>query len=201
MVDRTATLADRLRLPSQLTVGALWAMALLSLIKAASTPLLDRPSLAVPLFVSSALIVLGYVFTATVFITWLYLARENLELRREAGFRWAKGWTIGGWFVPLANLVIPARVVSEVYARSIPGAYRNWTVPRLVLVWWIAFLLSLFRFTVTTIDAATRTAVVHYASFWNAVNGLAGVVAAVLAVRIVARVTAWQAEWRPAAAE
>src|SRR5262245_49003191 len=120
MVDRTATLHDRPRLPSQLTIGALWAMALLSLTRAASTPVLDQPPFGLPVFAVFTLIILGGAFTAIVFITWLYLARENLELRGETGFRWRKGWTIGGWFVPLVNFVIPVRVVAEVYARSIP---------------------------------------------------------------------------------
>jgi Domain of unknown function (DUF4328) len=94
------------------------------------------------LTVLSVLLVAGGAFTAVAFITWLYQARENLDLRREIGMRWAKGWTIGGWFVPIADLVIPARVVAEVVARSRPGTVRSWTMPRLVTWWWIAFLLG-----------------------------------------------------------
>jgi hypothetical protein len=174
-------------------------MAFLGLVRAATAPVSWTPQQA-PVFLTvlSVLLVAGGVFTAVAFITWLYQARENLDLRRETGMRWAKGWTIGGWFVPIADLVIPARVVGEVVARSRPGAVRSWTMPRLVTWWWIAFLLGIVRFTYRTVDVQTRTVVVHGDQFWNGVNGIASVAAAVLAVRLIRQVTAWQSEWAPA---
>ena len=63
-----------------------------------------------------------------------------------------QGWAIGGWFIPLADLVIPARVVGEVSARSRPGAIRSWTMPRVVTGWWVALILTFFRFTYRTVD-------------------------------------------------
>jgi hypothetical protein len=202
MTDDVVALQRRIRVPAQLTTVGLWVMAALSLAKAAVTPVLSNPPVGVVVAVAvlSTLTLIGWLVTASAFITWLYLVRENLELRGETGLLWRKGWTIGGWFIPVANLVIPWRVVCEVYARSVPGAYRTWTAPRLVSGWWVALILAVFRFTtsetVCSADCSTRIVVVHFAAFWNVVNGIAGVVAAVLAVRIVSRVTAWHAEWQ-----
>jgi hypothetical protein len=188
-----------LRTPALLCIAALWMLAGLSLVRAAATPLVLAPAdagdpvvLAFNLMIT--LYAAGSLFTAVAFMVWLYQARENLDRRGETGMRWSPGWTIGGWFIPLANFVIPARVVGEVYARSMPGAIRTWQMPSLVTAWWVAFLLSLFRFTYSTVgpDHVVR---VTGLGFWNVVNGLAGCVAAVLAVHLIRRVTAWQAAW------
>jgi hypothetical protein len=124
-----------------------------------------------------------------VFIVWLYLARDNFDRRADNNVNWRKGWTIGGWFIPLANIVIPNRVVSEIYARSSPD--RTWTSTRLVNAWWIALLVSFFTYTETTTRSGGVTEV-HTPAFIAAVTGGVGILAAVLAAVIVRRVSTWQ---------
>ena len=48
------------------------------------------------------------------FISWLHLARTNLQGAGAEALTWTQGWSIGAWFVPLANLVVPQLVVSEI---------------------------------------------------------------------------------------
>jgi hypothetical protein len=189
-----------LRTPAWLAVVGLYSLGFLNVLKAAVTAASWPLTGALGGFatVLSLLLILATAYTFVTFLIWLYQARENLDLRGETGMRWAKGWAIGGWFIPLADLVIPARVVGEVSARSRPGAIRSWTMPRVVTGWWIALILTFFHFTYQTVDVQARVIVVHGERFWNGVNGLAGVVAAVLAVRLVREVTAWQSDWRPA---
>lgn len=184
---------SRIRVPAQLTIAGLWLMAVVNVVKVAVTPVLHKGSLAPSLTMLFVLTVLGWLFTVVSFLAWLYLARENLDRRGERFLRWSKGWSIGGWFIPLANLVIPCLVVGEVYGHSVPGAFRAGKTQGIVVGWWVALILSVFRFTVTEVDTETRTTVVHFASFWNAVNGIAGVIAALLAIRIVGRITTGQA--------
>jgi hypothetical protein len=57
-------------------------------------------------------------FAGVSFICWLRRARMNLIAVGAPPLRWGPGWTIGGWFVPLANLVIPLLVVHEIDAAS-----------------------------------------------------------------------------------
>ncbi len=171
-------------------------MAVLYLLKALATPLSTStaPALALASSLWFVLATLGWLYTIATFLIWLYQARENLDLRGERLLRWAKGWAIGGWFVPLANLVIPARVVGEVYARSEPGAPPGWRMPRVVLWWWLALILGIVRFTFSNVDTVHRVIHVYGVGFWNLVNGVFGTIAAVLAIRIVRRITAWQAQ-------
>jgi hypothetical protein len=188
---------SRIRVPAQLTTAGLWLMAVVYLAKAAATPVLDSGSFSPALTMLFVVLALGWLFTVVSFLTWLYLARDTLDRRGERYLRWSKGWSIGGWFIPVANLVIPCLVVGEVYGHSVPSAFRAGKTSGIVVGWWVALVLSVFRFTITEVDTTTHTTVVHLASFWNAVNGIAGVVAALLAIRIVGRVTSGLAQWRP----
>ncbi|MEV4517846.1 DUF4328 domain-containing protein [Dactylosporangium sp. NPDC049525] len=122
------------------------------------------------------------------FIVWLYLARDNFD-RRGGGAEWHKAWTIGGWFVPIANLGIPNRVVADVHRRSAPDG--SWPTDRIVNAWWGALLVSFISLTDTT-RYADGTVTVHTPAFVGVVAGGAGILAAVLGVVLVRRISAWQ---------
>ncbi|WP_426504435.1 DUF4328 domain-containing protein [Dactylosporangium sp. McL0621] len=124
-----------------------------------------------------------------VFIVWLYLARDNFDRRADNNVNWRKGWMIGGWLIPVANIVIPNRVVREIYVRSSPD--RTWTSDRLVNAWWIALLVSFFTYTETATSSGGVTQV-HTPTSVAAVTGGAGILAAILVAVIVRRVTTWQ---------
>ncbi|RSM51286.1 hypothetical protein DMB66_42175 [Actinoplanes sp. ATCC 53533] len=47
------------------------------------------------------------------FVGWLHRARTNLDGPGEE-LAWSRGWSIGGWFLPIGNFVIPQLVVSEI---------------------------------------------------------------------------------------
>ena len=84
------------------------------------------------------------------FIVWLYRAYRSAESRGAVGRRWGPGWAIGGWFIPLANLVIPKMVVNETDRMSNPetGAppiEDRWKqLPRMRSsdAWWLLLLLG-----------------------------------------------------------
>jgi lysylphosphatidylglycerol synthetase-like protein (DUF2156 family) len=57
--------------------------------------------------------VLLMMLTGIAFVVWLHRARTNLE-GPGWDLTWTRGWSIGGWFIPLANTVIPQLVVYEV---------------------------------------------------------------------------------------
>jgi hypothetical protein len=80
-----------------------------------------------------------------VLIVFLFKAAKNTELWDRSKARWSPGWTIGGWFVPIGNLVIPALVVSDVWRRtpqrdfegreqSVPGSSVGW--------WWASYVIA-----------------------------------------------------------
>ncbi|WP_330186402.1 DUF4328 domain-containing protein [Dactylosporangium sp. AC04546] len=124
-----------------------------------------------------------------VFIVWLYLARDNFDRRNDNNVGWRKGWTIGGWFIPLANLVIPYLVVKEIFARSSPD--RTWTSDRVVTAWWLALIVSLFSYTEATTWADGTTQVTTPTGV-AIVTAAAGALAALMGALLVRRVTTWQ---------
>lgn len=89
--------------------------------------------------------------SAICFIMWFWKAYGNLK---ELGC-WtlgARGWTIGCWFIPLANLYLPYMYMREMF----DGANRlltdknelsrNRASTKAVLIWWILFVsLILFN--------------------------------------------------------
>lgn len=84
------------------------------------------------------------------FIIWLFNAYLSAKSRGANQRRWGPGWAIGGWFIPLANLVIPKMVVNEVDRMSSPQAgtppiNERWKHVRRMRssdAWWFLLLLG-----------------------------------------------------------
>ncbi len=47
-------------------------------------------------------------------LVWGSQAYRSLERFDATGRSWSSGWAVGGWFIPLGNLVIPRLVMSEI---------------------------------------------------------------------------------------
>ena len=106
-----------------------------------------------------------------VLIAWLCRARSNVEVFADAQPDWRRGWVFGGWFVPIANAVLPYMVIAdvarnsadEVTGRETAGQASRvwlwWTLGKLhaLLGWfwqWIgtpAFIIGLARYTTVNI--------------------------------------------------
>ena len=77
---------------------------------------------------------------ASAFISWLWQAWGNAEvIVAPRKMRWQRGWTIGSWFVPLADFVLPALVVANVADAS--SGWRR-SSRRFVTLWWLLFLIT-----------------------------------------------------------
>jgi hypothetical protein len=85
---------------------------------------------------------LGCAAAGVVVIMWLWRARAAAAAWGDVPLRWSQGWVIAGWFVPVANLVIPMLVVSDV-VRVItdgPAAARSARLGRIVPLWWMGWI-------------------------------------------------------------
>ncbi|MFJ9447207.1 DUF4328 domain-containing protein [Kitasatospora sp. NPDC101235] len=127
------------------------------------------------------------------FLVWLWRARINSELMSgAAAHRRARGWVVGGWTVPVANLWIPYQVVSDIWRASAPRRSASVT---LVNAWWAPFAVA----AVIVRPMQWRTAeqfdsehdVLTNANLSTLLTALE-VVAGLLIVLIIRRVTAWQ---------
>ncbi len=117
---------------------ALWPVAGAALAQQASddrdAALLDTALLAETLLTTVALLTM---IVAGVFvIVWLYRARANLDKLGVTATGPGRGWAIGGWFVPFANLVIPFRVMAAVVRGSLP---RSGRLEAMLWIWWLAW--------------------------------------------------------------
>ena len=81
-----------------------------------------------------------WIVAGALVIVWFWRARKNLDAFPGARRGMRAGWAIGGWFIPLANLVIPFRVGGEIARASL---WRQKT-PRGVSIWWLMLLVVWF---------------------------------------------------------
>ncbi|MER6385834.1 DUF4328 domain-containing protein [Streptomyces sp. NPDC001250] len=76
------------------------------------------------------------------FLVWLWRARINAELiGGAAAHRRSRGWTIGAWLTPIANLWFPYQIVSDIWQASAP---RQPAPGTLVKAWWVLFVASVY---------------------------------------------------------
>ena len=78
-------------------------------------------------------------------IIWLWRAYSNTRVFGVGPWRWTRGWTIGGWFIPIANLVIPKLLINDAWRGAAPGAagdgrWRKRPVAAVVTMWWVTFV-------------------------------------------------------------
>jgi len=85
---------------------------------------------------------LSFLVAGVVVLVWLSRARANADALYPAPHRLAAGWAVGGWFVPIGNLVIPMIVVTDVVKASNPAGR---SIPECGLWWtgWIGGNLAL----------------------------------------------------------
>lgn len=126
------------------------------------------------------------------FLVWLWRARVNAELvSGAAAHRRSRGWAVGGWFVPVANLWIPYQVVADVWRASSP----RWpaTVAP-VTAWWALLLASTvvrpFQWAAAS-HLTNEKDVLTNANMSTLLTALY-LVSGALIILIMRRVTAWQ---------
>ncbi len=152
-----------------------------------------------------------YLGTVVAFLIWFHRVHKNLPALGGRELKYTPGWAVGGFFVPLLNLVRPLQVMREIWHGSDPaGADRDRTpdgpsirnqlgTPALVGWWWALFLISGFLG-----NALTRTGfrqdltIDELATLSNllVLNDLIAIPSALLAFVLVGRTTGWQAQRR-----
>lgn len=134
--------------------------------------------------------------TGILFIIWLYrAATSDLVLPQE--LRWRPGWAIGGWFVPIVFLFVPARIVNDVRRSALRrSGTAEQTGAALVSWWWAAWLMTNALSIASAAtdpfppvgDGATPSDLTTYSTV-TAAYGAASVFAALLGMFVVARIT------------
>ncbi|MFE0604562.1 DUF4328 domain-containing protein [Streptomyces sp. NPDC058892] len=135
--------------------------------------------------------------TCVVFIIWFHRVRTNGALFRPDAFTLGPGWAIGGWFVPVAHLVLPYLVARQTWRASTqrgPDGSDRTAPTALLTSWWVLWALTAVAgrvFSRIYMDADTVDELLVAGQLGIAAD-LGTTIAGVLAVLFVRRLTAMQ---------
>ncbi|MDX3456783.1 DUF4328 domain-containing protein [Streptomyces sp. ME02-8801-2C] len=142
----------------------------------------------------------GYIQTATFFVTavvylvWFLRVRVNAEVFNPFGHSKKRIWAGWCWFVPVVSLWFPRRIMLDIWDASSPAGTR---APHgLVNAWWTVWLVALLssRNDFRTFQRADTAEEIRSAVDQAMFSDAAEIVAAVLAILVVLRVTRMQNE-------
>ncbi|MFL6116548.1 MAG: DUF4328 domain-containing protein [Catenulispora sp.] len=110
---------------------------------------------------ASGLLVLCVLSTIVVFICWFWTARSNAELYAPNSGAMSVGWAIGGWFIPLANWIIPCIVARDIYRGTMRGRQdKPQGGGQITGWWWASYVLSgILLFVVSKSDDTTSATI------------------------------------------
>ncbi|GAB3454979.1 DUF4328 domain-containing protein [Actinophytocola sediminis] len=159
------------------------------------TDLVDADDLT--LTIGRVLLFVG-LLTPVVFLAWLWRARQNAELINRQAQDLARGWTIGGWFVPVINLWYPYRIVYDIWRVSHPGGVL--VSNHLVRWWWTSWILTWLGS--VWLRAASRQEgdldALWNVTLANTATTVFHCLAGGFVIVLIRQITAWQAAPRPA---
>ncbi len=125
---------------------------------ASATATSDEEMAAESLFLGwSSIALLAMAVGGILALMWAFQTSRAFDVRGASGRKWRGGWTIGAWFVPIASLVLPRLVFSELERISQvpfvgdPIGERWKQEQRFTLgdLWWLLWIVGLFIFELT----------------------------------------------------
>ncbi|MFD9905852.1 DUF4328 domain-containing protein [Streptomyces sp. NPDC059063] len=151
--------------------------------------------------------------TAVFFLWWFQRVRANAEILAPDAHSKSRGWALGGWFVPVVNLWVPRRVTADIWdasapraeagARELPSGWEKWEARPahpLVNVWWTVWVVGFLvgRYATKRYGNAETAQEIKSALGPMMIVDALDIVAAVLAIVVVHRITTMQERARPA---
>ncbi|MEU5220841.1 DUF4328 domain-containing protein [Streptomyces sp. NPDC020807] len=139
---------------------------------------------------------LALLSTGVTFLVWFRRCRANAEVWAGDLQRRSPGWALGGWFIPVGNLWIPRGIAVDIWraSRRDPSSADRPFEFLLLNVWWTFFLVDTTMSQLVANDIRVADTSAQWASVAKSLlisDGL-DVVAAVLAILFVRRLTAMQ---------
>ncbi|MFJ2056317.1 DUF4328 domain-containing protein [Streptomyces sp. NPDC087908] len=137
-----------------------------------------------------------YVATGIVFIVWFHRLRQNAQVWAPDLQSRKPGWAIGGWLIPIGNLWIPRGIAADIWRASRWHPYAADGARELTLLntWWVCWVadMVLERISAQLLKTAETPDAYVTASTWALAGYGLDVVAAVLAILFVRRLTSMQ---------
>jgi hypothetical protein len=117
---------------------------------------IDAENLAAGLFVVSVIASVG---VAVLLIIWTYKVTRAVNRHQGVRRSWTPGWAVGGWFIPLANYVLPQLVLMEderiaTAAAQNQGDASHWATVRhrwvTIVLWFVCWAIGTVLTTIGT---------------------------------------------------
>jgi hypothetical protein len=142
-----------------------------------------------------------YFAAVLAFAIWTYRMNANIHALGGNNLRFTPGWAVGWYFVPVANLWKPYQMMRELWLASNNPA--DWRVDRTskLLTWWWASWLATVLFPFVSLIYMVRLSVradvfgqLEVMEVLGVVSATLGLMAAILAYFVVAKIGAFQAQ-------
>ena len=140
-----------------------------------------------------------YIVAGVLFIAWFRLAYKNVARLGVAGTRWSARWAVGGWFVPVLNLIRPKAMMNDIWRGSDPdlpigGTLSGGNPPWLYQVWWGVWILGWIgdRLTYRSFGNAQTLPALSTATVELTVSDAVDLIGAVVAIAVVYSLTSRQ---------
>ena len=151
------------------------------------------------------LLLIVNIATVVAFCFWIHRAYRNLRALGNPpnSLDFSPGWAVGWFFIPIANIIMPYRVVRELWAKSDPSVrtkddflFAAEASTALIPVWWVMWLVSNFveRLVNRFYGDAETAEGLAWATKADIVSTVLWIVAALLAALVVRRIDGRQEE-------
>ena len=83
--------------------------------------------------------VLLAIFLGVTFLRWIYRANKNLHVLSSQPMRFGPGWSVGWYFIPIANLFKPYQAMKEIWTVAHGGTPSGGSI---LGWWWFLWIVS-----------------------------------------------------------
>jgi hypothetical protein len=80
------------------------------------------------------------IFLGVIFLRWIYRANANLHILSSESMEFSPGWSVGWYFIPIANLFKPYQAMKEIWKIAHRGRPSNSSI---LGWWWFLWILSI----------------------------------------------------------
>lgn len=92
---------------------------------------------------SALFMFVSYVVSAVMVLKWIYAANQNSRHLGANNMRFSPGWSIGWYFIPVANLWKPYQAMKEIWKTSVnPANWVNEKASSLLGWWWFLWIIT-----------------------------------------------------------
>ncbi|MEV6317882.1 DUF4328 domain-containing protein [Streptomyces sp. NPDC051776] len=145
--------------------------------------------------------------TVVLWLVWFWRLSVNTEVIAPGRQRLSRGWAVGSWFTPVVQLWFPKQIANDIWHLMAPGQHGQPAGPygapapsRALLNWWWGTYCTMFvtGFLATFVEVAAETNdELAGVAAWTIMSDLSALLAGVLALGFIQRLTSWQERLAP----